>query len=75
MARQPKQVHIYLYRERENKYEYAIFHRADMPECWQGICGGVEDQETEEEGVRREVREEAGITEPLSLSDWRVSAI
>ena len=63
MARQPKQVHIFLYRQREHGYEYAVFQRADMPLCWQGICGGLEDDETLEEGARREIFEEAGIKE------------
>lgn len=67
MARQPIQVHVFLYRQKQNKYEYAIFQRADMPFCWQGICGGLEDYETIEEGARRETFEEAGIKEHLPL--------
>ncbi|MEA5038499.1 MAG: NUDIX domain-containing protein [Clostridiaceae bacterium] len=67
MARQPKQVHIFLFRQKGNEYEYAIFQRADMPFCWQGICGGLEDSETIEEGARRETFEEAGIKEILPL--------
>lgn len=35
--------------------------------CWQGICGGVEDNETIEDGARREIFEEAGIKEHLPL--------
>ncbi len=62
MARQAKQVHIYLYRKRHGVFEYAIFQRSDMPICWQGVCGGLEGDETLEEGVRRELWEEAGIT-------------
>lgn len=67
MARQPRQVHIFLFRQREDMYEYAIFQREDMALCWQGICGGVEGEETLEEGARREVYEEAGIKEQLPL--------
>ena len=63
MARQAKQVHIYLYRKKSEIFEYAIFRRSDMPICWQGVCGGLEDEETLEEGVRRELFEEAGITD------------
>ncbi len=59
--RQPKQVHIYLYRKRNSTFEYAIFQRSDMTVCWQGVCGGLEDNETLEEGARRELWEEAGI--------------
>lgn len=67
MARQPKQVHIFLFRKDENGYQYAIFQREDMPFCWQGICGGLEDNETLEEGARREIFEEAGINQHLPL--------
>ena len=62
MARQPKQVHVFFYRKRENGWEYAVFQRADFPDCWQGVCGGLEDGETLEEGARREVLEEAGVS-------------
>ena len=67
MARQPIQVHIFLFRRRETEYEYAIFNRSDMPECWQGVCGGLEDSETIWEGARRELYEEAGVTGNLPL--------
>lgn len=68
MARQPKQIHVFLYRQKkQNVYEYAIFQRADITYCWQGICGGLENDETIEEGARREIYEEAGITEHLPL--------
>lgn len=67
--RQPKQVHIFLYRQRNGCYEYAVFQRADLLVCWQGVCGGLEDDETLEQGARRELMEEAGITveAPLHL--------
>lgn len=67
MARQPKQVHIFLYRKKGNEYEYAVFQRADMPFCWQGVCGGAEGDETLEEAAYRETLEEAGITEHLPI--------
>lgn len=62
MARQARQVHVYLYRENGGQVEYAVFQRADMPFCWQGVCGGLENSETLEEGARRELLEEAGVT-------------
>ena len=65
--RQPVQVHIWLYRRCGDEYEYAIFGRADMPECFQGICGGAEDDETPEVAARREIREEAGIAGDFPL--------
>lgn len=68
MPRQPQQVHIYLFRRNQNGVvEYAIFHRADDCDCWQGVCGGVEEGETAEQGARRELFEEAGISESLTL--------
>ena len=68
MTRMPIQVHVYLYREKNNIFEYAVFQRKDLPVCWQGVCGGLEDDETPEEGARRELLEEAGINEKLPLS-------
>lgn len=60
--RQAKQVHIFLYRQRNGQYEYAIFQRSDFTPCWQGVCGGLEGEETILEGARRELWEEAGVT-------------
>ena len=62
MARQPVQIHVYLYREKDGRNEYAIFQRADDTFCWQGISGGLEDGETEEQAARRELFEETGLT-------------
>ena len=67
MARQPIQIHVFLYRKRGDQIEYAIFQRSDLPACWQGVCGGVENEETPEEGARRELFEEAGVTGKLPL--------
>lgn len=65
MARQPQQVHIWLYRQNaQGKWEFAVFRRSDCPDCWQGVCGGLEEGETLEEGARRELLEEAGIARP-----------
>lgn len=41
--------------------EYAVFRRADL-DCWQGIAGGGEDDETPIEAAKRESHEEAGIS-------------
>lgn len=67
MPRQPKQVHIFLYRQTDDGYEYAVFQRSDAAFCWQGVCGGVEDEETPAQSARRELFEEAGITDDLPL--------
>lgn len=61
MARAPYNVHVFLYRVKENgDREYAMFHRSDN-EIWQGICGGGEDGETIIESALREAYEEAGL--------------
>lgn len=67
MARQPQQIHVFLYRLGAEGYEYAVMQRSDARFCWQGVCGGVEDDETLEQSARRELFEEAGITETLPL--------
>ncbi len=68
MARQPRQVHVFLYRKNPNgEYEYALFQRSENPLWWQGVCGGVEAGETDEEAARRETREEAGVLSDAPL--------
>ena len=53
-----------------------LHHRDDKPEipnpdCWAGFGGALEDGETVEEAVRREVREETGlrIADPIFLTE------
>ena len=59
--RKPKQVLVFLYRKnKNNEYEYSIFYRKKL-QVWQAISGGVEDDETLIETVKREVFEETGI--------------
>jgi len=69
--RQPRQIHVFLYRKREDQWEFAIFLRSNLKDCWQGVSGGVEDDETLEEAARRELWEETGIAgaRPLYLLD------
>lgn len=59
--RKPKQVLVFLYRKNtNNEYEYCIFYRKKM-QIWQAISGGVEDDETLIETVKREVLEETSM--------------
>ena len=59
--RQPKQVLTFLYRKnKNNEYEYCIFYR-NKKEFWQGLSGGVEDNESLIQTVKREILEETGI--------------
>ncbi len=62
--RKPHQILAFPYKKDESgKYIYAIFRRADFKnEVWQGIAGGVEDEETYLEACKREANEEAGIS-------------
>lgn len=74
MARQPINIHVYLYRENpDNETEFAIFQRADDLKCWQGISGGVEDGETIEDAALRESFEEAGT--PLDSPLYRLDTV
>jgi len=59
--RKPKQVLVFLYRKNEDEnYEYCIFYRKRL-KFWQGVSGGVENDESLIETVKREVFEEIGI--------------
>ena len=62
MARQPEQVLVLPFRRGPDGIAFAVFRRSDRDApCWQGIAGGVEDDETPEQAARREMGEEAGI--------------
>jgi len=65
--RQPRQIHVFLYRKGETGWEYAVFLRSNLKDCWQGVSGGVEDDETLEEAARRELWEEIGRQQALPL--------
>jgi dihydroneopterin triphosphate diphosphatase len=74
MSRQPIQIHVYLYRmNMKGDYEFAIFQRIENPLWWQGVCGGLEDDETIVQGARREIYEETGIRDLLPL--YRLDSI
>jgi dATP pyrophosphohydrolase len=62
MGRAPFNVLVFPHRlETGSGLRYAVFHRRDLPGCWQGIAGGGEEGEQPIETARREAHEEAGI--------------
>jgi dATP pyrophosphohydrolase len=61
MERAPFQVLVFPFRRSQGRLEYALFSRSDS-ECWQGIAGGGEDDETPLAAARREAYEEAGVS-------------
>jgi len=74
MGRKPENIHVYLFRKKDNgSYEYAIFQRADNPQWWQGISGGVEEGETIIQAALRESYEEAGT--PLESPIYRLDTV
>jgi len=58
--RKPKNVLVFLYRLRNNKIEYCIFYRK-KEKFYQGLSGGVENNEDLIDTVKREVYEEIKI--------------
>lgn len=60
--RKPIQILVFPYRKGHDncQYEYCLFLREDL-KVWHGIAGGVEDDETIEKSVQREVFEESGL--------------
>jgi dATP pyrophosphohydrolase len=73
VARAPYQILVLPYRATESgDYEFALFCRSDN-ECWQGIAGGGEDEETPLQAAKREAWEEAGI--PTGCVFLRLDAI
>lgn len=61
--RKPHQILVFPYIKENDEYLYGIFCRNGSKEVWQGIAGGVEDDETYKEACMREANEEAGITD------------
>jgi dATP pyrophosphohydrolase len=61
VARAPFQILVFPYRRIGDKFEFALFKRADDGD-WQGIAGGGEDRETPLQAAIREAQEESGIS-------------
>ncbi len=61
--RQPHQILAFPYkRDKNGELLYAIFCRTGKTERWQGIAGGVEENESFIEACKREANEEANIS-------------
>ncbi len=61
--RRPHQILVFPYKKDNNgNYLYGILCRTGKKERWQGIAGGVEDNETYLEACKREANEEANIS-------------
>lgn len=68
--RQPIQVEGVIFRRTKNGPEYLLLKR--LPErngFWQPVTGGVEDEETHEEALRREVFEETRVRSLISITE------
>lgn len=72
--RKPKNVLVFLYRYRNKNIEYCIFYRKKQ-KFYQGISGGVEDNEKIVDTVIREVYEESGINENNIIKLDTISSI
>ena len=60
--RQPVQVAVYCARKRGDGWEYLLLHRvADRGRFWQGVTGGVIDDEDCRTAALRELSEETGF--------------
>ncbi|MEH6629365.1 MAG: NUDIX domain-containing protein [Halopseudomonas aestusnigri] len=73
----PFSVNVFLYDEDKWKdRQYLVFYRNEradlqLPSFWQGVTGGVEKDETLEDTVRREVKEETGISlNKIDITDF-----
>lgn len=71
--RKPNQVLVFLYKKVNNDYFYCIFLRKSG--IWQGISGGVEDDESLIDTVKREVFEETGMVVSNIMELSSVSSI
>ena len=64
--RQPFSVLVYPVRPADSSWEYLILRRIAIPDlalpnCWQGVTGGLEEGENLVQAARRELAEETGF--------------
>ena len=68
--RLPLQVGVFLFRRNGERTEFLLLKRTPAKgDFWQSISGGVEDDETIHECMRREIEEEAGVTSFSNVVD------
>ncbi|MDO5557028.1 MAG: NUDIX pyrophosphatase [Clostridia bacterium] len=76
--RQPYQVLVFPYRKINKEYQFCIFFREDL-KVWQGIAGGVDDNESIIIAAKREAFEEANIKKTAAFikleSSTKISVI
>ena len=66
--RLPIQVEAIIFRRNGNKVEYLLLKRLPKRNgFWQPVTGGVEEGETRNEALRREIREETGIKNIIAV--------
>jgi 8-oxo-dGTP pyrophosphatase MutT (NUDIX family) len=68
--RLPIQVEAIIFRRNDDKIEYLLLKR--LPErngFWQPVTGGVEEGETRDEALRREVMEETGVRSIVAVME------
>jgi 8-oxo-dGTP pyrophosphatase MutT (NUDIX family) len=70
--RLPIQVEAIIFRRKNSTIEYLLLKRLPGRNgFWQPITGGVEEGETQEETLRREIKEETGMKNLISLVECR----
>lgn len=72
--RLPIQVEGVLYRRNKDRLEYLLLKRLPQRNgFWQPVTGGVEEGETLEQALRREVMEETGVENVESITECLLS--
>lgn len=61
-------IEVFVFRKKESSYEFLLLKRiSDRGGFWQPTTGRIEEGETKEEAVKREINEEAGIANILRI--------